>query len=158
MHRKRIASVVLLLAVIAGCAGLEHLQTPDIERGRSLVKSMGCNDCHTPGYQERGPEIPEQDWLTGGTLGFLGPEGTTYPANLRLLCDRISEDDWLVLARQMRKDAPMGAILLPKTPEADLRAIYRFVKHLGPQGEPAPASLPPGVAPTTPYIEFPYLH
>jgi hypothetical protein len=158
MHRKRIVSVVLLFVVIAGCAGLERALAPGIERGRSLVKSMGCNDCHTPSYEERGLAIPEQDWLTGGTLGFLGPEGTSYPANLRLLCDRISEDDWLVLTRQMRKDAPMGAILLPKTPEADLRAIYRFVKQLGPKGDPAPASLPAGVTPTTRYIEYPYLH
>jgi len=158
MHRNRMVPIALLFAVIAGCAGLERSQEQDVDRGRSLVKSMGCNDCHTPGYEERGLDIPEQDWLTGGTLGFLGPEGTTYPDNLRLLCDRISEDEWLILTRQMRKDAPMGAILLPKTPEEDLRAIYRFVKQLGPKGYPAPASLPAGVTPKTRYIEYPYLH
>jgi len=39
--------------------------------------------------------------------------------------------------------------------EDDLRALYRFVVSLGDPGEPAPAFLPPGVEPTTPYALFP---
>jgi hypothetical protein len=37
----------------------------------------------------------------------------------------------------------------------DLRAIYRFVRHLGPAGSPAPAYLPPGQAPAGPAVLFP---
>ena len=37
----------------------------------------------------------------------------------------------------------------------DLRALYRFVKNLGPGGEAAPAYLPPGQEPKGPFIMFP---
>jgi len=36
----------------------------------------------------------------------------------------------------------------------DLQAEYRFIKGLGPKGTAAPACLPPGQEPTTPYIPF----
>ena len=39
--------------------------------------------------------------------------------------------------------------------EQDLRAFYRFVRQLGPLGNPAPAYVPPGQAPTGPYVQFP---
>ena len=38
--------------------------------------------------------------------------------------------------------------------DADLRAIYHFVRKLGPAGQPAPNYAAPGVAVTTPYIDF----
>jgi hypothetical protein len=37
----------------------------------------------------------------------------------------------------------------------DLRAIYRFIKHLGPAGEAAPAYLPPDQEPRVPFVQFP---
>ena len=160
MHTKHIMSLVVLLAVAVGCASPTQQNTSDIssiDRGRYLVKSMGCNDCHTPDYQ-KGKSVPEEDWLTGENLGFRDPSGTTYPTNLRLLLNSMSEDDWTVFAREMRKNVPMESVLLPRTSEHDLRAIYQFVKYLGPKGNPAPPSLPAGVTPTTEYIEFPYVH
>jgi hypothetical protein len=39
--------------------------------------------------------------------------------------------------------------------DEDVRAIYAYLKHLGPAGEPAPAALPPGEAPPGPYVKFP---
>lgn len=39
--------------------------------------------------------------------------------------------------------------------DADLRALYRYVRHLGPAGKPAPAYLPPDQAPGAPVVEFP---
>ena len=38
--------------------------------------------------------------------------------------------------------------------EKDLRAIYKFVKKLGPKGNPAPDFVSAGKEPVTPYIEF----
>src|SRR5210317_350844 len=151
MHTKHIMSLVVLLAVAVGCASPTQQNTSDIssiDRGRYLVKSMGCNDCHTPDYQ-KGKSVPEEDWLTGENLGFRDPSGTTYPTNLRLLLNSMSEDDWTVFAREMRQNVPMESVLLPRTSEHDLRAIYQFVKYLGPKGNPAPPSLPAGVTPTT---------
>jgi len=126
----------------------------DAERGRYLIEIMGCNDCHTPGYMEKGGYIPEEDWLVGDTLGYRNDRGTVYPTNLRLLLNRMSEDEWISMARRMRKQTPMMWVMLPKVREIDLRAIYRFVTFLGPKGDPAPAPLPPNVEPTTRYINF----
>ena len=167
MSVKLLIPLLCLLAVIAGCVEsskpvseneIELQQMSDIERGRHAIKIMGCNDCHTPGYMLTRAKIPEEGWLIGGSLGFRGYFGTVYPTNLRLLLNGMAEEDWLILARQMRKDSPMDWVMLPKTAEQDLRAIYRFVKYLGPKGVPAPASLPVGVPPTTQYVEYPDPH
>jgi hypothetical protein len=39
--------------------------------------------------------------------------------------------------------------------EADLKAVHRFVRYLGPAGEAAPAYVPPGREPDPPYALFP---
>jgi mono/diheme cytochrome c family protein len=57
----------------------------EIKRGRYLVETSGCNDCHTPGYAQNNGKVDEKLWLTGDKLGWAGPWGTTYPTNLRLL-------------------------------------------------------------------------
>jgi hypothetical protein len=38
---------------------------------------------------------------------------------------------------------------------ADLRAIYRYVRHLGAAGKPAPDYVPPDKTPAGPYVQFP---
>ena len=161
MSCKLIVVLIAMTVLLLGCAGSHHQpaeRSADVERGRYVIEIMGCNDCHTPNYMGSGSALPEEDWLVGGDLGFHGPWGTAYPSNLRLLLNNISEDDWLVLARQMRQDSPMSWVRLPKATERDLRAVYRIVKYLGPKGIPAPASLPAGVVPKTDYIEFPEPH
>ena len=124
-----------------------------IERGRYIVNISGCNDCHTPGYPESGGKTPRNEWLTGNPVGFQGPWGTTYPANLRLLVQSMSEAQWIARARTPMRP-PMPWFSLQAMSDNDLRAIYRFVRHLGPKGEPAPAYAAPGHAVNTPYIVF----
>ena len=168
MQHKLITLFVVMLAVIAGCvessskklSGIDAQRQESlvIERGRQVVKTMGCNDCHTPDYMIKRSNIPEEDWLVGSTLGFRGPYGTTYPSNLRLLLNNMTEDEWLILAKQMREDSPMAWLMLPQTADQDLRAVYKFVKHLGPRGNPALSRLPAGVLPTTQYIDYPDPH
>lgn len=163
MHCKYIILFVVMLAVSAGCAGIGQRSTalergPDIERGRYVIEIMGCNDCHTPNYMGSAIHLPEEDWLVGGDLGFHGSWGTAYPSNLRLMLNNMSEDEWVVLARQMRKNSPMTWVQLPKVTEQDLRAVHRFIKYLGPKGTPAPERLPAGTVPTTEYIGFPEPH
>ena len=104
-------SGTLLLAVAPGSHSTGTGATPDqqrtrVERGAHLVKTMGCNDCHTP--LKMGPRGPEPDFsraLTGhpaevvmppapppaglwawhgaatGTA-FAGPWGVSFAANL----------------------------------------------------------------------------
>jgi mono/diheme cytochrome c family protein len=128
-------------------------EIPSVARGRYLVAVTGCNDCHTPGYGERGGEMPVTDWLTGQSVGFSGPWGTSYPANLRLTLQGLTESQWVVFARAERRP-PMPWFSLKKMSDADLRDIYRFIRSLGPKGEPAPAAVAPGDKVETPFILF----
>jgi hypothetical protein len=38
--------------------------------------------------------------------------------------------------------------------DADLKAIYRYVRSLGMKGQPAPAYVPPGDKVATPYFDL----
>ena len=155
----------VFLTVLTGCSDLfktsagsqSNQNMEEIEYGRKLVLIMGCNDCHTP-KGISGVYGPEDDWLVGDDLGFNGPYGTQYPTNLRLLLNKISMDEWVVLAQKMRKDSPMAWSQLPQLDTKDLRAIFSFVRYLGPKGVPAPASLGPGIEPQTRYFYFPLPH
>ncbi len=80
---------------------------PDIARGAYLVRTMGCNDCHTPWTMgPRGPEpdmtraltghpadvvlppppvLPPGPWISLGAAtntAFAGPWGVSFAANL----------------------------------------------------------------------------
>lgn len=160
MHHAVLLTIVVVLAVVGSAPGLTSGQTRQegaalVERGRYLVRIAGCNDCHTPGYAERGGEVPEAAWLRGDRLGWRGPWGTTYPINLRLYMSGMTEAQWLATARAVRSRPPMPWFALRDMTDDDLRAIYRFVRSLGPAGGPAPAYLPPGQTPSGPYVQFP---
>ena len=124
-----------------------------IARGRYIVQISGCNDCHTAHYPEADGKVPESLWLAGSPVGFKGPWGTTYPANLRLSLQNLTEAQWMAQARAARRP-PMPWFNLRDMSDDDLRAFYRYVRSLGPMGDPAPAYVPPGQTPTTPYIVF----
>jgi len=124
-----------------------------LERGRYLIVAGGCNDCHTPGYPESDGKTPQAEWLTGSVVGFQGPWGTSYPANLRLYVQSITEAQWLARVRQPMRP-PMPWFNLRDMKDDDLIAMYRFIRAFGPAGVPAPAAAAPGVPVTTPYFEF----
>ena len=159
--RSTLAAALSLLAVC-----MSHAQTlpqrqispPDqqqIQRGKYLVKVTGCNDCHTAGYAMAGGKIPESQWLTGDKLGWRGPWGTTYPVNLRLYMRDMSEKQWVQRAKTMETRPPMPWFALHDMSDRDLKAIYQYVRALGPAGEAAPAYVPPNKEPQTPYVQFP---
>ena len=154
MRTKMIAGGLALLATLGNQAVLAA--QPDkaaLERGRYLVIIGGCNDCHTAGYAQAAGNIPESEILTGSPVGFSGPWGTTYPANLRLPVQTMSEKEWLTYARAERRP-PMPWFNLAKMQEKDLKAIYHYIRSLGAKGEKAPDYVPPGEAVNTPYIDF----
>jgi hypothetical protein len=126
-----------------------------IERGKYLVRIAGCNDCHTPRYVQSGGNIPETEWLTGDRLGFRGAWGTTYPGNLRLYVQNISAEQWVKTAKSTQFRPPMPWFNLRDMTERDLRAMYQFIRSLGPAGEAAPAYVPPGENPQGPVVQFP---
>ena len=124
-----------------------------VARGRYLVRIAGCNDCHTVAYGERGGEVPQEEWLTGSApLGFHGPWGTTYASNLRLRMQDFTEEQWLQYSATLRTRPIMPDFAVRDMTEEDRRAIYRFIRSLGPAGERAPDALPPGQSPPLPHF------
>lgn len=156
----RIAALALslLFTTAASAADPAPVRPADTDRvalGRYLVKTAGCNDCHTAGYAPSAGAAPlESQWLTGDSLGLQGPWGTTYPSNLRLLVQGMSEAQWLQRVRQPMRP-PMPWFALRDMADADLKAIYAYIRAAGPAGQPAPAYAPPGVAVQTPVVRWP---
>jgi mono/diheme cytochrome c family protein len=128
---------------------------PQLDRGRYLVRIGGCNDCHTPGYPQKGGQVPEAEWLTGDALGWHGPWGTTYATNLRLYFQDLTEDQWVKKAKALNARPPMPWFNVRDMTSGDLRAMHRYIRHLGPAGKQAPAYLPPDKTPPQPYVAFP---
>lgn len=155
------AAALLCVAALTSCnkmggsGGMDDAASNPIKQGEYIVKITGCNDCHTPGYPEADGNLPESEWLTGSPLGWRGPWGTTYAINLRLFMQGLSEDEWITYARTARSRPPMPWYVLRDLSDSDLVAIYKFVRFLGPAGEPMPAYVPPDKEPTGPYVEFP---
>lgn len=134
-------------------AGVEPAQDGSIAHGRYLVTITGCHDCHTPGHAQNGGHAPPNVWLTGSTVGFQGPWGVSYPANLRLTVQSLTEAQWLVFARSERRP-PMPWFNLRDMSDQDLKDIYRYIRSLGPAGTVAPAPVGPGGKASTPLIDF----
>jgi hypothetical protein len=115
-----------------------------VEKGRYLVKNLGCNDCHTSGYLKLKGNVPENKWLTGDTIGWRGPLGMSYGSNLRLFIDSIKEDEWIEIAKTLKSRPPMPHPILNAMDKDDLQAIYWFIRYLGPSGKPVPDFEPAG--------------
>jgi mono/diheme cytochrome c family protein len=146
------ASVVLAMGVSAESVAGDKAASP-VERGRYLVTVSGCNDCHTDGYLQQGGNVPEREWLKGTTVGYQGPWGTTYASNLRQVIGSMSEAQWVAHARKERLP-PMPWFNLAKMTDGDLKAVYAYVRSLGPAGVAAPAYVGPGGKVSTPYYVF----
>jgi len=132
-----------------------HLMaSSDIEAGRYLVIIGGCNDCHTENYLQTEGDVPEEAWLAGSQLGWRGPWGTTYPPNLRLRVQEWTEDDFVQTLHERKTLPPMPWMNVNQMSEQDARAVYRYIRSLGPTGQHSPAAVPPDQEPTTPYLSL----
>jgi hypothetical protein len=98
--------------------------------------------------------MPVEKWLTGNPVGFKGPWGITFPVNLRLFMQGMSEDEWVKKARTFVTRPPMPWFNVRFMTETDQRAVYQFVKSLGPAGEPAPEYVAPGKPTNRMFIPF----
>ncbi|WP_372014709.1 cytochrome C [Pseudoxanthomonas sp. 10H] len=163
--RRAILAAALLPAVLAACqrdadgasgAAIAAPAAPPgvdlVARGEYLVRVAGCNDCHTPAYAQSQGNVPKDQWLVGSPLGFHGPWGTTYATNLRLRMQDFSEAQWLAYSANLRTRPIMPDFAVRDMTEEDRRALYRFIRGLGPAGQPAPPALPPGQTPPLPYM------
>lgn len=151
----------MLFLMVVGCTKNDtadrspHISSANqIEAGRYMIILGGCNDCHTNGYLMNEGKVPEADWLTGSPVGWQGPWGTTYPPNLRLRVQEMTEDEWVEQLKTRTGLPPMPWMNVNKMSESDARAIYAYIKSLGPKGEKMPLAVAPGVLPQTPYLSL----
>ena len=152
-----IPGLVLLAACQPAATPQVAVSAPMVDlvaRGEYLIKTTGCNDCHTTGYAEQQGNVDKAQWLTGSPLGYNGPWGTTYAANLRLTLAGMDEAQWLEYSANLRTRPIMPDFAVRAMTEEDRRAIYRFVRSLGPGGQSAPSYLPPGQTPPLPYFSL----
>jgi hypothetical protein len=144
-----VMTVAALSNVIARTIGPAEAEprvdrTAQIERGAHLVRTMGCNDCHTPWIMgPRGPEMDMSRALTGhpadvvmppppklpagpwiGTMSatntaWAGPWGVSFTANLRPDPDtglgNWTEDMFIATMRTGRHEGK-GRPILPPMP------------------------------------------
>jgi len=153
-----LGAIAIFFFLAAGAAGADSQKSGGKEkdggRGKYLTIITGCNDCHTPGFAESGGTVPQKDWLTGDRVGWSGPWGTTYPANLRIYISDLSEDNWVKKSRLLKSRPPMPWWVLHTLTDEDTRTLYRFIKSLGRKGQVAPSHVPANQEPTTPHILF----
>jgi mono/diheme cytochrome c family protein len=164
---------VLMLAALAttscykhtneDAASLRVTEADPVARGEYLVRSIGCEDCHTPGTFYGQPDRTRA--LSGSELGWTGPWGTTYARNLTpdttTGLGKWSEQDIVNALHQGRR--PDGSALLPPMPwfdfvwlsEDDAHAIARYLKTIPPIVHRVPDKLKPGVKPKGSYWELP---
>ena len=146
--------VALALAPLSAYA--QGAGSGQIERGRYMVLTGHCNNCHTAGYAPKEGNVPEKDWLLGsGSLGWRGPWGTTYASNLRLTVPAMTEDAWVAYIKTFKPRPPMPWWSMKETTDPDLRAMYQYIKSLGPAGRDAQPYLPPDKEPRQPYNQAP---
>jgi mono/diheme cytochrome c family protein len=154
--RAIVAAAIIVAPYIAHAADkAKPADAAQLARGNYLVRIGGCNDCHTPGYAMTDGKTPQAQWLIGDKLGWRGPWGTTYPANLRLYMQKLTEAQWVAAARSLKTRPPMPWFSVQQMSDADLRAIYAFIRSLGPAGDAAPAYVPPDKEPSPPFVSFP---
>jgi hypothetical protein len=125
------------------------------QAGEYLTIAGSCNDCHTQGWAETQGKVPPAERFAGLDVGFRGPWGTSYGKNLRTVVQRQSEDHWVEVLKT--SDGGDGKPPMPwwntkQLSERDLRAMYRYIKSLGPRPNGVPRSLPPGREPTGRFI------
>jgi mono/diheme cytochrome c family protein len=151
-------ATIALSSLLAGAAVAQQEANKKLSteamRGKYLAQIAGCNDCHTPGYATSGGKVGEKLWLTGDQLGWRGPWGTTYSSNLRLLVQNLTAVQFMERARSQLRP-PMPWFNLREMSDGDVKAIYAYVKELGPAGQPAPRYVPPDQKPVGPFVQFP---
>jgi mono/diheme cytochrome c family protein len=146
------AALVLASAGGAAQAGSSPATSADdLARGRYMVLTGHCNNCHTAGYTGKQGDVPEQEWLLGNPVGFRSDLGTAYASNLRLTVRSFTQEQWVTYAKGAKPRPPMPWWSVHETSESDLRAMYKFIISLGAAGQTVPAFVPADREPLPPY-------
>ena len=132
------------------------VQARSMEQAGEYLTIVGnCNDCHTQGWVEKRGDVPAAERFAGLNVGFRGAWGTSYGKNLRTVTQRITEDRWVsILTTTDGGDGkpPMPWWNTAKMSDRDLRAMYRYIRSLGPRANGVPRGLPPGKEPAGAWV------
>lgn len=168
MNRLRVLSLSLTaVAVLSASAALVNAAAPAadkaVERGKYLVMSIGCNDCHTPGTFYGAPDFSR--FLSGSEMGWAGPWGVVYAANLTPdpetgLGKWSKEEIAKAIRSGNRPDGRQLAVAMPwmnfsHLTDGDAMAIAAYLKSLPPVKHAVPKPLAPGAEVTGPVLSFP---
>lgn len=146
----------ILIVCFGLTTGIAYAQDADVSvaKGERVSIIGGCHDCHTVGYSETNGVIDPATALKGNPVGYQGPWGTTYAANLRIIAANNSEDDFVKFLKTFKARPPMPWFNVHVLDESETRSLYQYIVSLGEPGDPAPDYVPPGMAPKTPFIVF----
>jgi mono/diheme cytochrome c family protein len=146
----------IAVAVLSLAASVAYAQEAEISvaKGARIAIIGGCHDCHTAGYAESGGVVDPAAALKGNPVGYQGPWGTTFAANLRIVAANNSEDDFVKYLKTFQARPPMPWFNVHALDEAEVRSLHQYIVSLGEPGDPAPDYVPPGGVPKTPFIVF----
>ena len=146
----------------APAANAPAAMTP-LQRGEYLSNVMGCNDCHTPGAIYGAPDFERR--LAGSEIGWQGPWGVSYAANLTPdpetgLGTWTNVEIERALRSGVRKD---GSPILPPMPwpnmagmtADDMASLIAYLKSIPPVKHKVPERVPPNTVAQGPIIPIP---
>ena len=126
----------------------------EVEIGQYIAEVGGCHDCHTPGWAQTGGNVPAELLLAGSDVGFSGPWGTSYPANLRLSAQASTAEEWADMLKDRNGLPPMPWSTVNHMSKSDLMALHGYIVSLGDGGNEVPMAVTDGSGPATAYIWF----
>ena len=147
-------TVLVAASLLLSSQGFAQDTLVSAAEGERISRIGGCHDCHSVGFGETGGTIDPATALKGSPVGYQGPWGTTYAANLRLIAADYDEDGWVDYLTSFEARPPMPWFNVHYLAEPEMRSLYQYIVSLGDVGDPVPAYVPPGVEPTTPYLVF----
>jgi mono/diheme cytochrome c family protein len=112
----------------------EPKKNPQVERGRYLVNTSGCHDCHTPlKMGANGPEPDMSRMLSGHPAGMQMPPVPALPQGPWLVVSAATNTAWagpwgVSFTANLTPDAETG---LGKWSAKDFRDTIRTGRHLG---------------------------
>jgi mono/diheme cytochrome c family protein len=171
---------VLAITVLTASPRAAAADNTTVARGKYLVSTSGCHDCHTPfkptanggaepdmtralsGHPEAlqmppAPALPPGPWLVtiaATNTAFAGPWGVSFTANLTPDADtglgQWTLKDFMSTIRTGRHMG-RGRPVLPPMPipvynnftDADLEAVYAYLRTIAPIKNRVPEPLPP---------------
>jgi hypothetical protein len=166
---KRVALPMVLATIAVGVfIAAKPAQSADktsklVERGDYLATTMGCKDCHTPGFFYGAPDSTRE--LSGSEIGWQGPWGVSYSKNLtpdpETGLGKWADAD---IAKALRTGVrPDGSRLLPpmpwqnfsSVPDDDMKALIAYLRSITPVKHEEPKNLPPGAKATGAVVMIP---